>query len=271
MYGNEGATAVCERPCRARAALVSNQGKSLAIRVGDELWARLPVRTELFERGDDVAAKVTRYVDRTVRRTHPGLAIGTGFDKTWYAVVSEKVVAISQGRSYFTWEIRTGLAARVLSRYVARTEYGIGLGCPSTMQLAIQEAGLGRILLASAAGAAGKVLKRKGDFYRVAGNRVNTIDGPTPYSAYPSNVSAKLPPKDPARVAQQVSAAIRATLPAVVAATFGGTVVIDANDLGREVLGQDTDRADAFFTELFADNPLGQGRQQTPVAVCFQL
>src|SRR6266508_3679693 len=145
MYGNEGATAVCERPCRARAALVSNQGKSLAIRVGDELWARLPVRTELFERGDDVASKVTRYVDRTVRRTHPGLAIGTGFDKTWYAVVSEKVVAISQGRSYFTWEIRTGLAARVLSRYVARTEYGIGLGCPSTMQLAIQEAGLGRI------------------------------------------------------------------------------------------------------------------------------
>ena len=73
----------------------------------------------------------------------------------------------------------------MLSRYVTRTPAGIGLGSPFTMQLAIQEAGLPRVLYASAGGAIGKVLGRKGMFYELVGNNINAIDGPTEYSAYP--------------------------------------------------------------------------------------
>lgn len=139
------------------------------------------------------------------------------------------------------------------------------------MQLAINEAGLPRILLASAASVIGKLTGRKGVFYQVAGHRVNAIDGPTPYSAYPSNVSAKLPPKDPDQVASSLTAALRERLPSDQSETLGGTVVIDSNDLGRDVLGKDTETDMSFFCDLFADNPFGQGRQQTPIAICLEL
>jgi asparagine synthase (glutamine-hydrolysing) len=139
------------------------------------------------------------------------------------------------------------------------------------MQLAIDEVGLPRILLASAAGVAGKALGQRGLFYRVAGSAVRAIDGPTEYSAYPANVSAKLAPADPCGAARRISAALRDALrdalPEPVVARFGGTVVIDANDLGRNVLGHDTDVAVPVLENAFADNPLGQAREQTPFAV----
>src|SRR5690606_30779241 len=185
----------------------------------------------------------------------------------WYLYVGEKVVAVAQGRCYFTWDVHPGPWAKVLSRFVVRTPYGIGLGHPVTMHLAIQEAGLPRILLASAAGAVGKAIGRRGMFYRVAGPAVRAIDGPTEYSAYPANVSAKLAPADPHGVARQISAAVVAALPAEAAARFGGTVIIDANDLGRNVLGHDTDLSEEELEAAFVDNPLGQGREQTPFAV----
>lgn len=255
-------------PTPTKGPLEPNEGKELEVDVDGMRWARIPIRTELFARGDELADKITSYVTDavTLAMAEPRLAAGLG--RSWYVVVSEKVVAISQGRSYFTWEINPGKPAKVLSRFVHRTPYGIGLGSPWTMQLAINEAGLPRIVLAAAASAAGKVLGRRGWFYRVAGHRVNAIDGPTPYSAYPSNVSAKLPPKEPAKVAMSVSGLLRARLPEPARASYGGTVVIDSNDLGRDVLGQDSDRPDAFFADLFRDNPFGQGRQQTPIAIC---
>jgi asparagine synthase (glutamine-hydrolysing) len=68
-------------------------------------------------------------------------------------------------------------------------------------------------------------------------------------------------------VARQISARLRAVLPAERAATFGGTVVIDANDLGCNILGHDTGQRPAELVSAFADNPLGQAREQTPFAV----
>src|SRR5690348_12486382 len=138
------------------------------------------------------------------------------------------------------------------------------------MQLAIREVGLPRILLASAAGAAGKAMGRRGWFYRVAGPAARAIDGPTEYSAYPANVSAKLAPSDPAGVARAVSTAVRDVVGVAAADRFGGTVVIDANDLGRNVLGHDTDLDERTLEGVFADNPLGQGREQTPFAVAVR-
>lgn len=78
---------------------------------------------------------------------------------------------------------------------------------------------------------------------------------------------AKLAPADPARVAREISAAIRAALSAESAERFGGTVIIDTNDLGQDILGQDTGVTDATLAEAFVDNPLGQAREQTPFAI----
>ena len=242
-----------------------NQGKRIEITVDGQTWLRFPIRTELFAKGDDLDAKISGYVRGLV---DAAAAEGRDiFSKPWYLVVSEKIVAIAQGRSYFIWEIKPGWWARTLSKFVVRTPYGIGLGSPWTMQLALQEAGLPRILLASAVSAVGKAIGKRGWFYKVAGPEVRAIDGPTEYSAYPANVSAKLAPAKPAKVSAQLALTLRQSLPSPAKDTLHGVVIIDANDIGRNVMGQASDRPDSFFEAVFADNPLGQGNERTPLCV----
>jgi asparagine synthase (glutamine-hydrolysing) len=262
---------VTAAPARVKTDYEANEGQNLDLvtSLGEDV-RRYPVRTELFSRDDDLDARVLEHIDAFFA----GLpAAGPDHEAAtrgpWWFFLSEKVVAITQGRSYFVWDIKVGRPARVLSRYVTRTPAGIGLGSPFTMQLAIQEAGLPRVLYASAGGAIGKVIGRKGLFYELVGNQINAIDGPTEYSAYPSNVSAKLAPKDPDAVAARLSAAIRERVPEPWRSTFGGTVIMDANDIGRNVLGSDVPGDWTRFEEMFADNPLGQGSQQTPMAMVF--
>lgn len=232
---------------------------------------RYPLRTELFSRDDDLDSVVLKRVDEffsglpDAGSEHTGATGGR-----WWFFLSEKVVAITQGRSFFVWDIQVGRPARVLSRYVTKTPMGIGLGSPFTMQLAIDEVGLPRILYAAAGGAVGKAVGRRGLFYELVGSDIRAIDGPTEYSAYPSNVSAKLPPADPDGVAARISAGIRDRVPEPWRSTFAGTVVIDANDVGRNVLGSDVPTEEwPRLEEMFADNPLGQTQEQTPMGLVF--
>lgn len=251
--------------------LAPNPGKKLTVEVDGGRWARIPLQTRAFEGGEDFAALIADYVSHAIEPILADAGLAPGLARTWYVVSSEKIVAIAQGRSYFLTDIKPGFWARTLSRFVVKLPTGIGLGTPWTMQLAIQEAGLPRILVAAAASAVGKLIGRRGWFYRVAGHSVNAIDGPAETNVYPANVSAKLAPKDPDGASGAIRRAIRARVPAEIGARLGGVVIIDANDLGRNVLGQDSDRPDAFFASLFADNPAGQGRQQTPIILCLQL
>ena len=110
---------------------------------------------------------------------------------------------------------------------------------------------------------------RRGAFYELVGGDIRAIDGPTEYSVYPANVSAKLAPKDPDDVAAALSAGIRALVPEPYRSTYAGTVVMDANDIGRNALGQDASGPSERYEAMFADNPLGQGSEQTPMALVF--
>ncbi|MBY0172160.1 hypothetical protein, partial [Micrococcus luteus] len=268
------ATAVDEAPTAPAPAKPDhepNPGKELDLVSAEDgrRYRRFPVQTGLVDRDTDLQAYLRGEIEDFFRDL-PADAMPQ--DAPWHFSVSEKIVAITQGRSYYTWEVRPSVAARVLSRLVTRTPAGIGLGDPTTMQLAIQEAGLPRIVLSAAAGAAGKVAGKRGVFYNVVGGNVRAIDGPTTYSTFPANVSAKLPPAEPDRVAAEVSAMIRAAdIPAWAKASFAGTVVMDANDIGRNALGKDTAASAAVLEAAFADNPLGQGRERTPLAVVVRM
>lgn len=251
---------------------VPNPDKELDITVpAGAAFRRYPLQTGVFRRETDLAPEVTRYVSRffsglaSAGADHAAVAQGTA----WYLFVSEKIVAITQGRSFPVWDIVVSPAARLLSRFVTRTPAGIGLGSPWSMQIAINEVGLTKILKASAAGFIGKLRGRSGDFYRSVGHDINAIDGATPYSLGSSSNSVKLAPKDPAGVAAKLSAAVRAALPADAAATFGGTAIMDANDLGVVAMGHDTDLDKATIEGIFKDNPQGQGSQATPMSLIF--
>jgi len=238
-----------------------NKGKKLTIEVEEEVFARYPLRTEAVTR----ETKLDDFVAGRVEKTLGGLKSKSLGE--WYVFVSEKIVAITQGRSYFLWDIKPSWLARVLSKFVQKTPYGIGLGSPFTMELALREVGSLRILWAAAAGAFGKLIGKKGWFYIAAGSDVRAIDGPTEYSVYPANVSAKLAPKDPDGAAEKLDKALRKVMSEKYAKNFAGVVIIDSNDLGRNILGKSMEADDAKLAAIFADNPAGQGHEQTPIVV----
>ncbi|MEW6031423.1 MAG: asparagine synthase (glutamine-hydrolyzing) [Bacillota bacterium] len=238
-----------------------NPGKHLFTVARGRAYARLPLRTRLVDRGDDPAEVILQALDEARAGTGGG-ENGPVLRDGDIVAVSEKVVAISQGRSFTLGEVRVSLPARVLSRFVNRNPHGIGVGRPETMQLAIREVGLVRILVAAAVGALGKLIGVRGLFYDIAGPRVKAIDGPTAGTIPPYNTHAKLAPEDPDGVAAGLAAALRRSAGVDVA-----VVVVDANDLDATVLGSTPGVDRELIAELFADNPLGQGLQQTPVAV----
>jgi len=223
------------------------------ISAGGRTWLRIPVKTRLILKGDDLSDALSQGLSQA--------DIAPGKDDILF--VSEKAVGASQGRYFLLdeGEVRPGRLAVFLSRHVTRTPAGIGLGIPETMQCAIDECGAARILLAAAAGFLGKLLGRKGDFYRVAGPRARSIDGPTNGTLPPFNRAVSLAPLDPDGVARRLSE------------RFGcGAAVVDINDLGGNILGawpKSVDRG--LLVEILSDNPLGQGTQQTPAGIARPL
>lgn len=224
--------------------LAPNPGKKLEITVDGVRWARYPVRTHLITGKDDLDAVMRRYVVPHVR---PGDLV----------FLSERIVATMQGRAYPIDEIEPSRLANFLVKRVYKNPYGIGIGSPWTMELAIREAGVPRILLASAVAAVTKPFGIRGLFYKVAGQTVASIDGPADYVIPPYNRYAKLGPKNPRAEAKRAKAV-----------TGCDTVIVDANDLGVAVLGKSSNvLRNPVLKGIFRDNPLGQTGEQTPIAV----
>jgi hypothetical protein len=97
----------------------------------------------------------------------------------------------------------------------------------------------------------------KGVFYLTVGKNINAIDGPCSYTLPPYNDYAKLGPAKPNQVAHKLSQHLGLDV-----------VIIDANDLGVNVLGRSGKHlTDTFCHRVFRDNPLGQTTEQTPLCL----
>lgn len=224
--------------------LKSNAGKNLIIDLGNEKWERLPIKTHIITQDDDILNVVKKYAQDKIK------------DKDTL-LISERIVAISQGRAWPIKDIVPSFFAKLLSKFVHKSPYGIGLGSPYTMELAIKEAGLARILFGTFFALITKPFGIKGVFYRVVGKNINAIDGPCDYTLPPYNKYAKLGPKDPDKVADKISKELSCDV-----------VIIDANDLGVAILGKSNKNIqDKFYKNVFKDNPLGQSSEQTPLCI----
>ena len=212
------------------------------IEIDGEKWLRIPIRTHVVSREDDIAEVIDRY---SQDERQPG---------DWIAV-SEKVVAITQGRAIPESELKIGLLARILWRGVSKVPYGVGLRRPSSMQCAINECGAPRILFAAFVSFLGKLVGRRGDFYRIAGMQAATTDAAGTSPLQPDCVI--MGPKNPGDVAQKIREC-----------TGLEAAVMDINDIGGSwTLGQ-TDGIDPRLIErIMKDNPCGQTTEQTPFAL----
>lgn len=221
-----------------------NIGKNLTISLKDDKWERLPIKTHIITKDDDISRVVERYAKPLLQK---GDAL----------FISERIVAISQGRAWPIKDIKPSLLAKVLVKFVHKSPYGIGLGSPWTMELAIREAGALRIIMGAIAAAITKPFGIRGVFYKVVGKNINAIDGPCSYTLPPFNEYAKLGPAEPEKVARNLSRELNCDV-----------VIIDANDLGVAVLGKsDQHITDVFCKDVFRDNPLGQSAEQTPLCI----
>ena len=224
----------------------ANAGKALTTQVDGASYARIPIRTRVVMPGDDLDVFLREYAIDPVQAGD-------------ILFVTEKIVAITQGRSYLVEDIHPRRLALFLSKYVTRTPYGIGLGMPETMEMALRECGTPRILFAAAVSAVTKALGRKGDFYRIAGDKARAIDGPTKGTIPPYNKAVVLGPERPRDVAAHVKSML--SVDAEVA-------VVDINDLGGNILGSTLDKAgERRLVAILADNPLGQGHESTPLGI----
>ncbi|MDQ6692202.1 MAG: F420-0--gamma-glutamyl ligase, partial [Candidatus Dormibacteraeota bacterium] len=142
-------------------------------------YARAAVRTHLVHVKEPILDVLRAYVTPV-------------FEQGDVLVLSEKFVAITQGRVIHRSLVRPGLLARLLVKGVTKLKDDVGFSDPAKMQVAIMRAGWARMAFAMCAGGVTRLFGRHGDFYRLAGNRVSEIDGFNPHTVRPFNEFAML-------------------------------------------------------------------------------
>lgn len=203
----------------------------------------LRIRTHLITEKDDVAEIIRRYAGDIAE---PGDIAG----------IAESVVAITQGRAIVPETVNPSMIARLVSRFA---HPDASISAPRSMEMAIREVGLPRILLAAFAGFLGRLTRRKGLFFKVAGHSVAEIDdsgGTMP----PYDRSIILGPKDPDVVARRAWRK-----------TGLWTLILDVNDKGCvDILGSSfpiSPCREKEIQELLKSNPFGNDDQKTPLVV----
>ena len=121
---------------------------------------RLPIRTHIITEKDDIVDVVKKYTGMVAS---PGDIVA----------VAESVVAISQGRAILPDSVKPGMFARTLCHFHGKEG---SLAAPPSIQVAMEEVGTARFLLGVAVAGLGRLVGRRGDFYRVASRQLAQID-----------------------------------------------------------------------------------------------
>lgn len=223
----------------------ANEGKSLLIEVDGARYERIPIKTHIITDKDIVGDILTQYAK-------PVLQDGD------IVFMSEKAVACTQKRAVPMKDIHARPLAKFLCKFVYKTPYGIGLGIPQTMEMALRECGTIRILFAAFISIIGKLFGKRGWFYIIAGDKARAIDGPCDCTIPPYNEYVVLGPLDPDKTAE--TAAKESGCPLF--------CIVDINDLGGNILGISDNNMDRdMLAKVLKDNPLGQSDEQTPLGI----
>lgn len=218
------------------------------VHVGDDAYLRIMIKTHTIMRGEDIGDLMVQYVQPELE---PGDIV----------FASEKATSAALGRAVPMDEIKPSWLARFLVRFVYKAPYGIGLGMPETMEMAIQEIGVPRILLASVIGGIGKLFGIRGLFYRVAGPKARSIDGPADYVIPPYNRYVVLGVTNGDEHCRQAAAKLGAPV-----------AIVDANDIGMNVIAVSSPELhDLPWHDILKDNPAGQSSQSTPFGIVRRL
>ena len=223
---------------------MAKKEKSPHIEFENKKYLRIPLKTHVVMRDDVLEDVVKKYASERLQEND-------------ILFVSEKIVAITQGRAIPLKDIHPRPLAKFLSNHVTKTPAGIGLGMPETMEMALRECGIPRILYAAAMSALTKVFGKKGVFYEIAGYRAQSIDGPTPNTLPPYNQYVVLGPDKPDAVAKELGELMGCHV-----------AIVDINDIDGVILGISNNQLNRNkIKRILKDNPLGQDHEQTPMGI----
>jgi len=228
---------------------IPNSNKKLVVEIKGKKYARYPIKTHFIETSDNFSNLVLKYVLPFAKKSD-------------IVILCQKIVSIIQGRVVRKSDLKVGFWARFLSKFAKKTPYGFSVGNPLKMQLAINLAGLPKILFACLCSGITKIFGISGTFYRVAGHQISQIDGfyGEAFSQY--GKIGILGPKDCNKICRQLKE------------KYGFSfMVTDVNDLGGNILGRSEDlkNKEKLMLEILKDNPAGQASQQTPIIIIRQI
>lgn len=205
---------------------------------------RYGIQTHFVEEGESYIELIYRYV---LPLYQPGDILS----------VSEKVIAMCQENTVYMEDVEVGWLARCLSRFGHRTQSGIGVTEPHKLQLAVDMKGTLPVLFAAFVGALGKIVGKKGLFYKILGVEISGIDGFYEHSAFKTyHQVATLTPRNPDRVCQRIED--KTGIP---------VMIVDANDIDVNILGTSIGLrsiGEDVLCEYIHDNPAGQDDECTP-------
>lgn len=213
--------------------------------IGDKAYERLAVQTHFVQRGESYIDLLDRYV-KPLYKSGDILSMG------------EKVISMCQNNIVEKKDVKVGFWARFLSKFASSNNHGIAMDEPYKLQLAINLAGLWRILWASFCSAITKLLGKKGVFYKIAGHGIDGIDGFYMGSSFELyHDIAILNPKEPVKVCNEIKEKLDIDC-----------MIVDANDLSIEVFGKSdsiSDIPNENLISMIRDNPAGQSDELTPL------
>ncbi len=208
-------------------------------------YERFAVQTHFVERGESYIELIEHYI---IPLYKDGDILS----------ISEKIISMCQNNIIEKKDVQLGFWAKVLSKFAGSNNYGIAMDEPYKLQLAINLAGLPRIIFASICSAITKLFGKRGVFYKIAGHGIDGIDGfymGSSFDVY--HDIAILNPREPNKVCNEIYNKFK--IPCM---------IVDANDLSIEIFG----KCDAllkfeenYLKNIIRDNPAGQSDEKTPL------
>lgn len=221
----------------------ANEGKKLEINANGKIYLRHAIKTRYIKQGESYIDIFKQYV----------LPI---YEEGDIVASSEKIISLCQNRVIKKQDIKIGFWAKFLSKFVHVTPAGEAVGNPYKMQIAIMLCGRIKVIFAAILAGIGKVFGKKGVFYKIVGQQVAGIDGFCDDAFEDYLEMGILNPENPKEVCNEIKEKLGISC-----------MIIDANDLGQEILGYSNDikMSKEELKAMIKDNPAGQGSQQTPL------
>ncbi|MSU44827.1 hypothetical protein EXS45_01455 [Candidatus Nomurabacteria bacterium] len=222
-----------------------NKGKNLIIEIAGQRYARIPIKTEIINFGDNLNSMIEKYIP-------------SEFQDKDCLVISEKIISVCQNNFRHISTVKVGWLAKFIVKGVKKYPNDIGFSRAEKMQVAVDISGRLRMISAIILGTLGKIFGIKGIFWIVAGKRVSEIDGFNPDAMDMYKEHAILPPENPTKVCQEIED--KFDLP---------SVIIDGNNINTKILGKSR-RVLLNKKELrliLLDNPMGQNDELTPFII----